>query len=61
MIFFFRAGYLQTAYGCLLQASAFDMPEFFVEKAKWLWEKVSGLMIRETKDVIYNNWILLQI
>ncbi|XP_025077039.1 serine/threonine-protein kinase ATR-like isoform X1 [Pomacea canaliculata] len=34
-----KAGYLQTAYGCLLQASAFDMPEFFVEKAKWLWEK----------------------
>ncbi|KAK7486779.1 hypothetical protein BaRGS_00021926, partial [Batillaria attramentaria] len=33
------AGYLQAAYGCLLQAGAEDLPEFFVEKAKWLWEK----------------------
>lgn len=38
-----RAGYLQTAYGCLLQAGAYNLPEMFVEKAKWLWEKVKVL------------------
>ncbi|XP_048255679.1 serine/threonine-protein kinase ATR-like isoform X1 [Haliotis rufescens] len=34
-----KSGYLQTAYSCLLQASAFSLPELFLEKAKWLWEK----------------------
>ncbi|XP_013417435.1 serine/threonine-protein kinase ATR-like isoform X2 [Lingula anatina] len=34
-----KAGHLQTAYGTLLNASAFNLPEFCVEKAKWLWHK----------------------
>ena len=35
-----RAGYLQSAYGCLLQANSYNLPEFYLEKAKWLKEKV---------------------
>ncbi|XP_041373194.1 serine/threonine-protein kinase ATR-like [Gigantopelta aegis] len=34
-----KARYLQTVNGCLLQASAYNLPEFSLEKAKWLWEK----------------------
>ncbi|CAL1526088.1 unnamed protein product, partial [Lymnaea stagnalis] len=34
-----KAGYLQSAYGYLLQASSYELPEFYVEKAKWLHEK----------------------
>ncbi|BFY98653.1 hypothetical protein BsWGS_01693 [Bradybaena similaris] len=34
-----KAGYLQSAYGCLLQASSYNLPEFYVEQAKWLYEK----------------------
>ncbi|XP_059175094.1 serine/threonine-protein kinase ATR-like isoform X2 [Physella acuta] len=34
-----KAGYLQSAYGCLIQASSYNLPEFYVEKAKWLYEK----------------------
>ncbi|GFR86846.1 serine/threonine-protein kinase atr, partial [Elysia marginata] len=34
-----KAGYLQSAHGCLLQASSYHLPDFYLEKAKWLWEK----------------------
>ncbi|KAK6188750.1 hypothetical protein SNE40_004864 [Patella caerulea] len=34
-----KAGYFQTAYSCLLHAGEFNLPEFALEKAKWLWEK----------------------
>ncbi|KAL8622808.1 hypothetical protein ACOMHN_026929 [Nucella lapillus] len=34
-----KAGYLQTSYSCLLHANSYSLPEFFIEKAKWLWEK----------------------
>ncbi|XP_012937158.1 serine/threonine-protein kinase ATR [Aplysia californica] len=34
-----KAGYLQSAYGCLLQANSYNLPDFFLEKAKWLREK----------------------
>ncbi|XP_076443272.1 serine/threonine-protein kinase ATR-like isoform X2 [Babylonia areolata] len=45
-----KAGYLQTSYGCLLHASSYSLPEFFIEKAKWLWgkdEKDSALLCLE--------------
>ena len=34
-----EAGYLQTAYGSLIQAASYNLPEFCLEKAKWFWEK----------------------
>ncbi|KAL5004570.1 hypothetical protein ScPMuIL_018026 [Solemya velum] len=34
-----RAGYLQAAYSSLLQASDYNRTDFFLEKAKLLWEK----------------------
>ena len=38
-IFLFREGYVQTAYSSLLQAGDYNLPEVFVEKAKWFWHK----------------------
>ena len=35
----FREGYVQTAYSSLLQAGDYNLPEVFVEKAKWFWHK----------------------
>lgn len=34
-----RAGHLQTAFSCLLQASDYNLPEVFLERAEWLWTK----------------------
>ncbi|GAB1608793.1 serine/threonine-protein kinase ATR-like [Argonauta hians] len=34
-----EAGYLQTAYGSLIQAASSNLPEYCLEKAKWFWEK----------------------
>ncbi|ESO92356.1 hypothetical protein LOTGIDRAFT_190706 [Lottia gigantea] len=34
-----KAGYFQTAYSCLIHAGEFNLPDFAIEKAKWLWEK----------------------
>ncbi|XP_070572431.1 serine/threonine-protein kinase ATR-like isoform X2 [Ptychodera flava] len=34
-----KAGHIQTAYSSLLNASAYAMPEYCLEKAKWLWSK----------------------
>ncbi|XP_077988664.1 serine/threonine-protein kinase ATR-like [Glandiceps talaboti] len=34
-----KAGHIQTAYSSLLNASAYSMPEYCLEKAKWLWSK----------------------
>lgn len=34
-----EAGYLQTAYGSLIQAASSNLPEYCMEKAKWFWEK----------------------
>lgn len=34
-----EAGYLQTAYGSLIQAASYNLPEFCLEKAKWFWGK----------------------
>lgn len=36
---FCREGYNQTAYSSLLQAGDYNLPEVFVEKAKWFWSK----------------------
>jgi hypothetical protein len=38
-VFLFREGYVQTAYSSLLQAGDYNLPEVFVEKAKWFWHK----------------------
>ncbi|XP_063432068.1 serine/threonine-protein kinase ATR-like [Mytilus trossulus] len=34
-----KEGYNQTAYSSLLQAGDYNLPEVFVEKAKWFWSK----------------------
>ncbi|XP_055865310.1 serine/threonine-protein kinase ATR-like isoform X2 [Biomphalaria glabrata] len=34
-----KAGYLQTAQSFLLQARSYNLPEFYLEEAKWLHEK----------------------
>lgn len=38
--YIYRAGYLQTAYSFLLQAADYNLPEFVLEKAKYLRVKV---------------------
>ena len=35
-----RDGLVQTAQSSLLSASDYALPEFCIEKAKWLWERV---------------------
>lgn len=38
-----RSGHLQHACSCLHKTRSCDLPEVFLEKAKWLWAKVSSL------------------
>ncbi|KAJ8029668.1 Serine/threonine-protein kinase ATR [Holothuria leucospilota] len=37
-----KANQMQTAYSFLLNASQYSLPEFCLEKAKWLWNKGEG-------------------
>ncbi|XP_071844608.1 serine/threonine-protein kinase ATR-like isoform X2 [Apostichopus japonicus] len=37
-----KANQMQTAYSFLLNASYYSLPEFFLEKAEWLWNKGDG-------------------
>lgn len=39
--FFFRSGFYQRAYSCLLEAGTVNTADFFMEKTKWLWNKVN--------------------
>ncbi|CAN7938873.1 unnamed protein product, partial [Ixodes hexagonus] len=34
-----KTGHLQQAYSCLLETETCDLPDVFLEKAKWLWAK----------------------
>ncbi|XP_077556323.1 ATR serine/threonine kinase meiotic 41 [Haemaphysalis longicornis] len=34
-----KNGHLQQAYSCLLETEGCDLPDIFLEKAKWLWAK----------------------
>ncbi|XP_075536838.1 ATR serine/threonine kinase meiotic 41 [Dermacentor variabilis] len=34
-----KNGHLQQAYSCLLETDGCDLPDIFLEKAKWLWAK----------------------
>ncbi|KAG0411510.1 hypothetical protein HPB47_011364, partial [Ixodes persulcatus] len=34
-----KTGHLQQAYSCLLETEICDLPDVFLEKAKWLWAK----------------------
>ncbi|XP_076356729.1 serine/threonine-protein kinase ATR-like [Tachypleus tridentatus] len=34
-----KSGHQQRAYSCLLEASVLNIPETFVEKSKWHWNK----------------------
>lgn len=39
--FLYRGGLLQTVHSTLLRASSHNLPEYSLEKAKWLWQRVS--------------------
>lgn len=41
---YLRSGFYQRAYSCLLEAGNGNTADFFMEKTKWLWNKVCSLI-----------------
>ncbi|KAH8040442.1 hypothetical protein HPB51_010222 [Rhipicephalus microplus] len=45
-----KNGHLQQAYSCLLETDGCELPDIFLEKAKWLWAKARLLLARYSEE-----------